>query len=77
MSTRHSDNKSTRNRFQSIPCICPKCGTKHKRTMLWLGKIPARKYCPTCERTVGDDYTFDSYFFGHKDKDESISFDMY
>jgi len=33
---------------KSTPCVCPRCGIKHKMLMYWTGRGTPRKHCPVC-----------------------------
>lgn len=35
-------------RKRSVECICPRCGTTHKKWMLWTGRGKPRKFCWDC-----------------------------
>jgi|GEM_PF-1861278 len=72
MATRCKDDNWTPNKPKSTPCICPRCKAKHEKMIFWTGKIPARKFCQSCEQIAIRDYTPETYTLGYLDKDESI-----
>ena len=42
------------NECKDIPiteCQCPKCGTKHKMQLLWIGRGIPRKFCHNCRKS--------------------------
>jgi len=57
-------------------CICPRCETKHKMRLYWVGKLPARKYCWTCNKAViecAKGLTPVNLVISHKDVDFHMS----
>ncbi len=74
MAIRYKNRNWTPNKPKATPCICPRCKIKHERMIFWTGKIPARKFCLSCDQIAARDYTPEPYSLGYMDKDESMSY---
>jgi RNase P subunit RPR2 len=55
--TIHSGGKDIRNvatnltkGLNEVECQCPKCGTKHMKMMIWIGRGTPRKFCENCKK---------------------------
>lgn len=47
-----SKKHAARNIRATIPyinAICPKCCRTHTMALVWIGRYPPKKFCPTCE----------------------------
>jgi len=55
---------------KSIPCICPKCGKEHTKSLFYNGHLPARIYCYICWRNTirrpGEDSVYKEWDYGGK-----------
>lgn len=72
MARRYKKHILKPNKPESTLCICPRCSAKHQKMLFWTGRIPARKYCLSCEQIVNHDYTPEPYSLGYRDIDDSV-----
>jgi ABC-type ATPase with predicted acetyltransferase domain len=74
MGTSKKNDNWTPNKQKLTPCICPRCKSKHAKLLFWTGKIPALKFCQSCEQIAERDYAPETYALGYRDIDELISY---